>query len=109
MNDRSNGDVWVPVVKVSSRREIGWNGNVSAPLEDRLPEIQHGIAAGTQMVAGTLGGLHGPKGWCINEVSASFGITLAAEAGVIVSKASAEATLDVTVTFTRQDGSVERA
>jgi hypothetical protein len=34
-------------------------------------------------------------------VEASFGITLAAEAGVILSKASAEATLDVKITFAR--------
>ena len=34
-------------------------------------------------------------------MSASFGITLTAEAGVIVSKASAGATFEVSVTFTR--------
>jgi len=34
-------------------------------------------------------------------VSASFGITLAAEAGVLLSKASTEATFDVTITFQR--------
>ena len=37
----------------------------------------------------------------IKEVAASFGITLTAEAGVILSKASAEATFEVTVTFAR--------
>ena len=37
----------------------------------------------------------------VKEVLASFGITLAAEAGVLLSKASTEAAFDVSVTFQR--------
>ena len=37
----------------------------------------------------------------LGEVSAKFGITLTAEAGVIVSKASAGATFEISVKFTR--------
>jgi hypothetical protein len=54
-------------------------------------------------VAKSLQSLAAPEGWRLGEVSASFGITLTAEAGVIVSKASAGATFEVSVTFTRAD------
>ena len=56
-----------------------------------------------QTVARSLKSLASPEGWRLGEVSASFGITLTAEAGVIVSKASAGATLQVSVTFTRAE------
>ena len=52
-------------------------------------------------MAKSLQSLTAPEGWRLGEVSASFGITLTAEAGVIVSKASAAATFEVSVKFTR--------
>jgi hypothetical protein len=43
----------------------------------------------------------GVQGWRLDNVSASFGVTLTAEAGALLSKASAGATFDVTVTYKR--------
>ena len=45
-------------------------------------------------MASSLTGLPVAETWQVKEVSASFGITLAAEAGVLLSKASAEATFE---------------
>ncbi|GLY92851.1 hypothetical protein Acsp02_01070 [Actinoplanes sp. NBRC 103695] len=53
------------------------------------------------MAAG-LGDLPTARDWEVAKVEEAFGITLAAEAGVILSKASTEAT-DVTITFARTD------
>ena len=91
----------VPVVAVAQGREISWGHNVTERLRARLPDIRSAIAAGAEAVASSLGELPTPGQWSADQVSATFGITLAADAGVILSKASAEATLEVTVTFTR--------
>jgi hypothetical protein len=40
-------------------------------------------------------------GWNLGEISASFGVTLTAEAGALITKASAAATFEVVVTFRR--------
>lgn len=40
-------------------------------------------------------------GWSVRSAEVTFGLTLAAEAGVILSKASAEASFEVTLTVER--------
>jgi hypothetical protein len=80
-------------------REIGWGTNVAERLESRLDDIRRAIASGATAVAESLGSLPGASGWQLDNVSASFGVTLTAEAGALLSKASAGATFDVTVTY----------
>ena len=82
-------------------REIGWGTNVAEQLESRLDDIRRAIAAGATAVARSLDSLSGAPDWQLDSVSASFGITLTAEAGALVSKASAGATFEVTVTYKR--------
>jgi hypothetical protein len=53
-------------------------------------------------VADSLPGLPSADGWRLGEVPGSFGISLPAEAGVILTKGSAGVTFEVTVTFERQ-------
>jgi hypothetical protein len=89
--------VLVQVVELSQGREIRQLSNVAELLQSRTKDIQQAIVTGSQTVAGSLGSLTGVAGWSLGEVTASFGVTLAAEAGVILSKASAGATFDVTV------------
>jgi hypothetical protein len=95
--------VYVQVVELDSGRAIGWGSNLAEPLRNRVADIESGIRAAAQTVAVSLHGLPSADGWQLDEVSASFGITLTAEAGVIVSKASTEANFDVSLTFKRVD------
>ena len=88
-------------VDVAADRQITFGRNLAEGLGERLDDIQGGIEASSDSVAKSLKSLASPEGWRLGEVSASFGITLTAEAGVIVSKASAGATFEVSVTFTR--------
>src|SRR5262245_38328225 len=99
MNGATAKRVMVQVVGGDQGRQIAWGTNVTEQLEGRMDEIRSAIAAGAQAVAGSLDGLPSVDGWHLGEVSASFGLTLTAEAGVILSKASAEATFEITVTF----------
>jgi Trypsin-co-occurring domain 1 len=95
------GQVWVQTVEVNAHREIGWGSNLAQKLQERTGDIRTAIVAGSAAVAGSLDSVEPRQGWALKEVSASFGVTLAAEAGVILSRASAEATFIVTVTFDR--------
>lgn len=94
-------EAMVQVVDLVSGREITWGGNVVEKLDERLVDVRTAIVAGVRAVSQSLDRFPAPAEWQLAELSAKFGITLAAEAGVVVSKASAEATFEVTVTFRR--------
>lgn len=95
--------VQVVDVDVAAGREIAFGKSMAEGLADRQDDIRDAIEAGSRAVANSLKSVPSPEGWKLGEVSASFGITLTAEAGVIVSKATAGATFEVSVKFTRAD------
>jgi hypothetical protein len=101
MSDSEFSSVLVSVVDVSREGEIGFGSAVAQRLQDRLGDIRQAIVSGSEAVAAGLPGLPGAAGWSLSKVSASFGITLTAEAGVVLSKASTEATFEVAIEFTR--------
>lgn len=101
MEATRSGQVLVQVVDVQAGREIGWGTNLAEELGKRLDDIRTAITAGATTVANSLGGLPSTQGWTLGELSASFGVTLTAEAGVLLSRASAEATFEVKITFQR--------
>jgi hypothetical protein len=103
MNEANTEEkVLVQVVPVDEERQrIGWGESATEQLRNRLEDIRSAIAEGAKVVADSLEGLPGAKGWQLGEVSATFGVTLTAEAGVILSKASAGASFEVTVLFKR--------
>jgi hypothetical protein len=96
--------VLVQVVPVEAGREIGWGPNLAVALGERLGDVREAVISGAQAVADSLPGLPSAEGWQLGEVSGSFGICLTAEGGVILTKASAAATFEVTVNFQRTAG-----
>lgn len=97
------GDVLVQVLPVDGGREIGWGSKQVAVLRDRLEDVREAVVSGAQAVAGSLSGLPSAEGWRLHEVEASFGISLAAEGGVILTKAAVGTTFEITVTFQRAE------
>jgi hypothetical protein len=97
------GDVLVQVLPVEGGREIGWGANQVAVFRDRLADVREAVVSGARAVADSLGGLPSADGWRLHEVSGSFGISLAAEGGAILMKATAGTTFEITVTFQRAD------
>ena len=95
------GVVLVQVVPVQGGRQIAWGGNQAEALADRLGDVKAAIGAGARAVANSLSTLPTAQGWKLDEVTGSFGLSLTAEAGVILTKASLETTFEVTVTFKR--------
>jgi hypothetical protein len=94
--------VLVQVVPVEGGREIGWGSSQVEAFRDRLSDVREAVISGAQAVADSLPGLPSADGWQLGEVSGSFGICLTAEGGVILTKASAAVTFEVTVTFQRR-------
>ena len=91
----------VQVVPADEGREIGWGESTAEQLRNRLEDIHLAVKEGVKAVADSLEGLPSAKGWRLGEVSAKFGVTLTAQAGVILSSASAGATFEVIVLFKR--------
>jgi NTP-dependent ternary system trypsin peptidase co-occuring protein len=105
----SEAEVLVQVVadRPEVGREIGWGApNIAEKLDLRLGDIRRALVSGATAVADSLPGLPGASGWELGEVSASFGVTLTAEAGVLISTASAGATFEVTITLRRKAAAV---
>ena len=96
-------DVWVQVVELGSDRQIGWGSNLAQHLQERIGDIRDAVVSGSSAVAESIGSLVSPDGWELSEITASFGVALAAEAGAILTKASGEATFEVEITFKRKD------
>lgn len=88
----------------SDRKIRRHDGMLAVSLESRTEDIKRALEVGARAVSGGLDGMSTPSGWEVNEVSAAFGISLTAEAGVVISKATTGATLEVTVKFARRSG-----
>jgi Trypsin-co-occurring domain 1 len=99
----SQGEVLIQVVPESGR-EIGFGRNRAERLEDRADDVRAGVESAARMVTDSITALPEPDSWSLDEVSAVFGITLTAEAGVLVSKVAAGATVEVTLTYKRDRG-----
>jgi hypothetical protein len=85
----------------ADRRQIRWDVNVAEHLENRIDDIKRSISAAALAIADSLPEKVENPGWKAKEVSATFGISLTAGAGAIISKAEAGATLEVSVSFIR--------
>jgi Trypsin-co-occurring domain 1 len=93
----------VKVVDLQDGREIAWGGGATERLHERIADVERAVADGVRTVASGLRDLATPEGWEVGEVQASFGVGLVAEAGVVLTKISGEATFEVTVTFRRTE------
>jgi hypothetical protein len=92
-------DIFVQVVELSGGRQIGWGAATVEALDRRAHDLHRAVEAGASLVREALGGIGAVDGWPEREVSATFAVTLTAESGVVLARASAEASFEVTVTY----------
>ncbi|MEU9336047.1 CU044_2847 family protein [Streptomyces sp. NPDC048290] len=85
----------------SGSRQIASRTRSSAALGDRAPELEEAIVQASDIAQQSLARVPGRDGWQVSSMAVTFGLTLGAEAGVILSKASAEASFEVTLTVER--------
>lgn len=96
-------DVRVETVQLdhSGSRQIATKTRTTALLQDRRDDIEAAVREASSIVQSSVAKVEDTAGWHVKSLEAKFGVTLAAEAGVIVSRASAEASFEVTVTIER--------
>ncbi|MBR7826639.1 hypothetical protein KDK95_10010 [Actinospica sp. MGRD01-02] len=85
----------------AGQRQIGAKTRTTALLKERREDIEAAVAEASAVLKDSAARLQDGDGWRVASVEAKFGITLGAEAGVILSKASAEASFEVTITVER--------
>lgn len=93
----------VKVIDLADGREIAWGGGMTERLKGRVDEVRQAVAEGVAAIASGLAALPKVEGWQAQEVSASFGIGIVAETGIVLTKASGEATFEVSVTYRRAE------
>jgi hypothetical protein len=102
--DSSPPSVQIEIVELDTagRRQIKPRQRLTARLSERRDEILAAVAEVTGLVLSSGRQLRSDDdNWRVGSVEATFGLTLTAEAGVVLSKASAGASLEVTVRIDR--------
>ncbi|MBQ0984587.1 hypothetical protein KBZ10_08660 [Streptomyces sp. F63] len=96
-------DVRVETVALDTagNRQISSRTRTTSSLGERAAEIEEAIVQASSLAQQSLAQVPERDGWRITSLDVTFGLTLAAEAGVILSKASAEASFEVTLTVER--------
>lgn len=90
--------VFIQVVPIDSDPEIGWGATVAERLADRVADVSTGASA----VAATFNDRPSAAGCELDEVTASLGVTLAAEVGALLTGAAAGATFEVPLAYRRR-------
>jgi len=85
----------------SGFRQVSEGSRVTARLSERSAEVQEAIREASNIAQDSLQNLPERPGWRVSGLEVTFGLTLAVEAGVIVSKASGEASFEVTLSIER--------
>lgn len=79
-------------------RQIGPRTRTTAMLQDRRDDIEAAVIEASSVIQDAVAKVENKAGWRVKRLEAKFGIVLSAEAGVILSRASAEASFEVTIT-----------
>jgi hypothetical protein len=100
-----------PVVRIetvqldaSGRRQIGPRTQTTALLQERASDIQAAVAEAWHILSASAAATDERDDWHVSSFEATFGITLSVEAGAIISKVGAEASLEVHLTIERRQG-----
>jgi hypothetical protein len=85
----------------SGTRQIGQKTRGIAPLRDRRQDIEAAVREASEILQDSVAKVEDEDkpSWRFKSLEAKFGLTLGVEAGVILSKASAEASFEITITI----------
>ncbi len=86
----------------SGTRQIKQRSRTTALLRDRADDIESAVQEASEIVQGSVAKVQDKDGWQMKSVEVKFGLVLTAEAGVVLSRASAEASFEVTLTIERR-------
>ncbi len=86
----------------SGTRQIKQRSRTTALLRDRADDIESAVQEASAIVQESVAKVQDKDGWRMKSVEVKFGLVLTAEAGVVLSRASAEASFEVTLTIERE-------
>jgi hypothetical protein len=101
MSYQSNVRVETVEVDTQGNRQIRERARATALLRDRRDDIEAAVGEASSIIQDSVTKVEEKAGWRVKSLEAKFGLVLAAEAGVILSRASAEASFEVTITIER--------
>lgn len=99
MSDAPRIEVLVRIADPGGGRQIGRES--TSKFAGRMAEVRAAVTAAAQSAAMSLDELPQPAGWQAEEVALTFGLAFAAESSVILTKASGEASLEVSIVYRR--------
>lgn len=85
-------------IESSGTRQIGPKTRGVTLLQDRRQDIEAAVREASEIIQDSVAKVETKAGWHVKSLEAKFGLTLGVEAGVILSRASAEASFEVTIT-----------
>jgi hypothetical protein len=88
-------------VDAAGNRQISGKSRTTALLHDRRDDVEAAVRETSVILQDSVAKIADSDGWKIKTLEAKFGLTLTAEAGVVLSRASAEASFEVTITIER--------
>ena len=86
----------------SGSRQIKPRIHTTALLRDRAGDIESAVQEASAIIQDSVTKVQDKQGWRTKSVEVKFGLVLSAEAGVVLSRASAEASFEVTLTIERE-------
>ena len=97
----ANVQVETVELNTSGTRQIKPHSRTTALLRDRADDIESAVQEASDIVQGSVAKVQDKAGWRTKSVEVKFGLVLTAEAGVVLTRASAEASFEVTLTIER--------
>jgi hypothetical protein len=89
-------------IDASGSRQISTRARVAELLEARRGEIIAAMREGASLTQESFDSVEAGPRWAVSKLEATFGITVAAETGIVLTKVSGEASFHVTVTVERR-------
>lgn len=83
-------------------RQISSRARVTEALRDRRGDIEDAVSEAIEILSASVESAPDKDGWGVSTVEGTFGIALTADASVIVSKVSAQASLQVKIVMERR-------
>lgn len=94
--------IWVPTIDLKPHlATTAQAADLRVLLQGRKKELSDAVASITELVGQAVDQAQEAQHWKLDSVQAAVGISFAAEAGVLIAKASTEGSFTLTLNFTR--------
>lgn len=98
----SESEVWVETVEIEGGPTSPIGGEQLAELiRNRQRDISNAVETVSAIIRGSLVRVHDDDEWKLDAFEANVGVSLTAEAGAVIAKASSSGTIGVKLTYKR--------